>query len=111
LDWRHIDIEFGRHSAGIGQDIQARYKGQIYRAMLGARQRLSSWATAQIGYRYNDYRLDDVCGADGDQQFHTLGGGFAIQLLAERLSLEENMEYSWLADGDFKNVISARYAF
>ncbi len=111
LDWRKIDVAFGRHSPGIGPNLEARYAGNIYRTMLGAEQRLASWLTAQAGYRYNVYRLDDVCGADGDQEFHTVGGGLGAQLLNQRLVLAWNMEYSWLSKGDFKNVLTARYTF
>ena len=111
LDWRYMDVNFGRHSPGIGQNFEAKYAGDVYRAMFGVEQRLASWLTAQVGYRYNVYRLDDVCGADGNLEFHTLDGGLRIPLLDQRLSLEWNMEYSWVANGDFKNVLSVQYTF
>jgi len=111
LDWRHVDLEFGMHPTYVGPDIQAKYYGDVYRAMFGAEERLTSWLAVQIGYRYNVYRLDDICGADGNQEFHTLGGGLGMQLLDQRLSLVWNAEYSWVGNGDFKNVLSAQYTF
>ncbi len=107
VEWRTMQLEFPM----VGRTVVSQYTGDVFRFMLGLEHTLNEWIRLRLGYRYSLFDMDDFCYRDASQDDHTAAGGADFSLLDDRLVLAYDLEYSWMAAGDFMNAFVLRYRY
>lgn len=111
LEWRNMRLEFGAHEPMVGRPVLSQYTGDVYRSMLGFEHTVNEMLRLLLGYRYSVFRMDDFCYRNASQDYHTAAAGVDFTLWNQRLGLAWNVEYSWMAAGDFMNTVALRFRF
>ena len=111
LEWRHMRLDFGDHEPMVGRTVLSQYAGDVYRLMLGFDHTVNEMLRLRLGYRTSMFRMDDFCYRNARQDYHTAAAGADFMLWNQRLELAWNVEYSWMAAGDFMNTVALRFRF
>jgi len=98
------------------RQVPSRHAASFWRASSKIKKRgfehaLNEMLRLRLGYRTSMFRMDDFCYRNARQDYHAAAAGAAFTLWDQRLDLAWNVEYSWMAAGDFMSTAALRFRF